>query len=123
MMMQGLHPGLGFLHEVSRRRPHLALDLLELVRQPIVDRLTLSLFNRGVLTSDDFLIQPSGEVRLKEQSLKRYLHFYERAMTTPFRYGNDGRIGTFRDYLKEQVTGLKESVQENHPWTPIVLEL
>jgi len=97
VIAQGLHPGVGFLHEVSRRRPALALDLLELARQPIVDRLTLSLFNRNVLTPGDFNFQPTGEVRLKEQSLKRYLEYYERAMTTPFRYGSEGRSRMFRD--------------------------
>jgi len=123
LMAQGLHIGLGFLHEVSRRRPALALDLLELARQPIVDRLTLSLFNLNVFKADDFDGQPNGAVRLKEKSLKRYLQYYERTMTTPFRYGNGGQTGTFRDYLKEQAAGLKKAVQENNPWTPTVLQL
>ena len=37
----GLHLGLGFLHEIFPNRPSLALDLVELFRQPVVDRLTL----------------------------------------------------------------------------------
>ncbi len=123
IMAQGLHPGIGFLHEVSRRRPALALDLLELARQPLVDRLTLSLFNRSVLTPDDFHPQASGGVRLKEGSLKRYLSFYERAMTTPFRYGSDGRVGTFREWLREQAEELKDALKENRLWRPTVLEL
>ena len=127
LMAQGLHPGLGFLHEASRRRPALALDLLEVARQPIVDRLTLSLFNRGVLTPDDFQNHPDGAVRLREQSLKRYLQLYERAMTTPFRYSAAGpqpqQVGTFRDWLRQQAGGLKKAIKEGHAWTPIVLEL
>jgi CRISPR-associated protein Cas1 len=127
LIAQGLHPGLGFLHEVSRRRPALALDLLEVARQPIVDRLTLSLFNRGVLTNDDFQNHLDGAVRLREQSLKRYLQFYERTMTTPFRYSIGGsqpqQIGTFRDWLHQQASELKKALQENRTWTPIILEL
>lgn len=123
ILAQGLQAGIGFLHEVSRRRPALALDLLELARQPIVDRLTLSLFNRGVLTSGDFSPQTDGGVRLKEESLKRYLHFYERAMTTPFRYGPDGQVGTFRDWVRGEAEGLKQALKENRPWQPTVLEL
>lgn len=123
LVAQGLHPGLGFLHEVSRRHPALALDLLELARQPIVDRLTLSLFNRSVLTPSDFLTHTNGETHLKEQSLKRFLQFYERVMTTPFRYGENGRSGTFRDWLKEQAEGLKKAIRENQEWQPIILEL
>lgn len=123
IVAQGLHPGLGFLHKVSRRRPALALDLLEVARQPIVDRLTLSLFNRHVLTFEDFQEEVSGEVRLKEQGLKRYLKFYEWAMTTPFRYGKDGEVGTFRDWLRQQARGLKKALQDGHAWTPLILEL
>lgn len=123
IIAQGLHPGLGFLHEVSRRRPALALDLLEVARQPIVDRLTLSLFNRGALTPDDFQGGVNGGVRLKEQSLKRYLQFYERAMSTPFCYGKGGEVGTFRDWLRQQAGELRKALQKNQVWTPIVLEL
>jgi CRISPR-associated protein Cas1 len=123
ILAQGLHPGIGFLHEVSRRRPALVLDLLEVARQPIVDRLTLSLFNRGALAPDDFQEQTDGGVRLKEQSLKRYLQFYERAMTTPFRGGQGGEVGTFRDWLRRQAADLKKALQEGRPWVPSTLEL
>lgn len=120
---EGLHPGLGFLHEVSRRRPALALDLLELARQPIVDRLALSLFNRQVLTREDFDFQSSGEVRLKEKSLKRYFEFYERVMTTEFQYGSNGEKGAFRDWMRLQVQGLKNALAENRSWKPGMLDL
>lgn len=124
VIAQGLHPGLGFLHEVGRRRPALALDLLELARQPLVDRLTLSLFNRSVLTPNDFdATKPGDGVRLKEKSLKRYLEFYDHAMTTPFRYGSSGRTGTIRDWLRQQAETLREAIVDSVPWTPILLEL
>jgi CRISPR-associated protein Cas1 len=125
IMAQGLHPGLGFLHEVSRRRPALALDLLELARQPIVDRLCLSLFNRSALTPEDFQTHADGGVRLREQSLKRYLKFYDRALTTPFRYGygQGGQAGTFRDWLHRQAEQLQTAIREGRPWAPSVLEL
>jgi len=62
-------------------------------------------------------------VRLKEQSLKRYLEFYERAITTPFRYGHNGQVGTFRDWLRAQAGGLKKALLDNRPFAPTVLEL
>lgn len=123
LMAQGLHPGLGFLHEVSRRRPALALDLLEVARQPIVDRLTLSLFNRGVLTPKDFQEHADGGVRLKEQSLKRYLQLYERVMTTAFRLDKAGKSGCFRDWLRQQAGEFKRAIQEGRGWEPITLDL
>jgi CRISPR-associated protein Cas1 len=144
---QGLHSGIGFLHEVSPRRPALALDILELARQPIADRLTLSLFNRRVLTPGDFHSHTDGGrdadcgrddasgrdadcgrgadcgVRLSEKGLKQYLHFYERAMSTPFRYGADRNLITFREWLREQVVHLKAAMKACCRWEPTPLEL
>lgn len=121
LLSEGLHPGIGFLHEVSRRHPALALDILEIARQPIADRLTLSLFNLGVLTPDDFLIAPTGETQLKEGSLKRFLSFYERTMVTNFRNGNDSL--NFRDWLRRQIVELRNALCSQHLWQPQALEM
>ena len=117
----GLNPGIGFLHEINRRHPALALDILEIARQPVADRLTLSLFNLGVLTPDDFLTTPAGETRLKEGSLKRFLSFYERAMTTNFRRGDDEL--NFRDWLRLQITDFRDALCSQRPWQPQALEM
>ncbi len=121
LLAQGLNPSIGFLHEVRRRQPSLALDILELVRQPVGDRLTLSLFNLGVLTADDFQTTPTGEVRMKEGSLRRFLGFYERAMTTPFRDGNASI--TLREWLREQIAGLKNALCTRSMWSPKMVEM
>lgn len=123
ILAHGLHPGLGFLHEVSSRRPALALDLLELARQPIVDRLTLSLFNRGVLSAGDFDSRADGSVQFADHGLKRYLVVYERVMRTEFRYGSPERRGTFRDWLRENVQMLKAAIVAPQRWAPLALEL
>jgi CRISPR-associated protein Cas1 len=119
---EGLHPGIGFLHEVDRGRPALALDLLELARQPVVDRLTLSLFNRRVLSPADFTARPDGGVQLRPESLPRYLEFYERTMSTPFRLGPE-TAGNFRDWLRREAAGLRRALAEGAAWEPLVLEL
>jgi len=54
---QGLDPFVGVLHDLDYGRPSLALDLLEEFRQPIIDRLVLSVVNRGVLKADHSMIE------------------------------------------------------------------
>lgn len=120
---QGLHLGLGFLHEVSPRRPALPLDVLELFRQPIVDRLTLSLFNRRVFTAEAFQSWPDGKVLLKEGGPKRYLTYFERAMTTPFQVPGAPRPVTFRALIQEQAHALRQALLAGTPWQPLQLEL
>ncbi len=50
----GLEASLGFLHAPRQGRPALALDLMEELRAPMVDRLALALVNRGQLGPEHF---------------------------------------------------------------------
>lgn len=123
----GLHLGLGFLHEIFPNRPSLALDVLELFRQPVVDRLTLTLFNRRIFTPDDFQERENDGVRLTEEALKRYFFLYERAMTTPFQQpDNNGEATssiTFRKLITDMAQTLRNAIRDAEPWTPRALEL
>lgn len=118
----GLHPALGFLHAPHRDRPSLALDLLELFRQPLVDRLTLSLVNRGVLKADDFHQAANGAVGLRKPALRRYLGLYERALETEFT-GPDGKPTTFRRLLQKPALSLRRALLQGEPWRPFLLRL
>ncbi len=50
----GLDPYVGYLHTLRPGRPSLALDLMEELRSPLCDRLTLALFNRKQISKQDF---------------------------------------------------------------------
>lgn len=50
----GLDPAFGYLHTLRPGRMSLALDMMEELRAPLCDRLTLTLFNRGQLSGKDF---------------------------------------------------------------------
>ena len=50
----GLDPAAGYLHALRPGRPSLALDMMEELRAPLCDRMTLTLFNKGQLSKNDF---------------------------------------------------------------------
>lgn len=52
--MAGLHPGVGYLHQLDYGRYSLVLDLMEEFRSLLVETTTLSLFNLGILKQEDF---------------------------------------------------------------------
>ena len=61
----GFDPYLGFMHAVRSGRPSLALDLLEELRHPVVDRFVLRVCNRGQLRPEHFETDTErGGVRL-----------------------------------------------------------
>ena len=75
----GLDPAVGFLHEDRPGRLCLALDLMEELRVPVVDRLMLSLVNRGQLGADDFVEESAGGIRLTDPARKTVLVAYQAA--------------------------------------------
>ncbi|MDO5016065.1 MAG: type I-C CRISPR-associated endonuclease Cas1c [Eubacteriales bacterium] len=66
----GLDPYVGFLHRDRSGRMSLALDLMEELRAPLVDRLTLSLINRGQLQAKHFEKQAAGAVLITDMGRK-----------------------------------------------------
>lgn len=73
----GLDPQVGFLHALRPGRPAAALDLMEELRAPLVDRLTLSLINRRQLKPDDFQEREGGAVLLNEDGRKAVVTAYQ----------------------------------------------
>ena len=69
----GLDPAAGFLHRDRPGRPSLALDMMEEFRPYVVDRLALTLVNRGQVAGDDFTEHPGGAVTLGESARKNIL--------------------------------------------------
>lgn len=68
----GLDPQLGYLHSVRPGRPALALDLLE-EHRPMIDRLCVTLINRGQLPDKCFDIGAGGAVALSDDGRKTVL--------------------------------------------------
>lgn len=75
----GLDPFIGLLHGIRYGRRSLPLDAVEVFRQPVVDRLTLRLFNRRQIKVDDFE-GGKGGLRLQPEALKRYLEWHDEQM-------------------------------------------
>lgn len=69
----GLDPYLGYLHGVRPNKPALALDLMEELRPLLVDRLVLTLVNRGQLTTRHTETLPGGAVQLTDDGRRFFL--------------------------------------------------
>ncbi len=72
----GLDPFVGYLHAHRSGRESLALDLMEEFR-PWMERLALTLLNRGELKPDDFAARDGGAVELTDKSRKAAVAAYQ----------------------------------------------
>jgi CRISPR-associated protein Cas1 len=74
----GLDSAVGFLHRDRPGRPSLALDLMEEFRAVLVDRLVLSLINRGQVKATNFNMDPGGGVTMDEATRKLLVASYQK---------------------------------------------
>lgn len=115
----GFDPYLGFYHSVEYGRPGLALDLLEEFRHPLVDRLTLNLFNLGVLASQDFAPQAEGGIYLNTAGKKKYFVQYERMLGELTNTANPaGKPSSFRAAFQNQIANLREAILQSADYVP-----
>ncbi len=138
----GFDPYLGFYHSVEYGRPGLALDLLEEFRHPLVDRLTLNLFNLGALTSPDFAPQLEGSktlaggIYLNADGKKKFFVQYERmlgelagatALSGPTAFADATALSgatktakprSFRAAFQDQIAKLSKAVLQGVDYAP-----
>ena len=82
----GLDPQMGFLHRDRPGRMSLALDLMEEVRAPLCDRVTLSLVNRRQLRPAHLRREETGAVLLTDEGRKLVLTAYQERKRSELRH-------------------------------------
>lgn len=74
-----LEASISYLHEPSFRRFSLCLDLSEIFKPIIVDRLVFYLVNKNIIQEDDFFNKGDG-VFLNEFGRKKFVEYYEKKL-------------------------------------------
>ncbi len=115
----GFDPYIGFYHRLDYGRPSLALDLLEEFRAALVDRLTTSLLNLGILTAKDFSQTPEGGLYLDRDGKRRYFTEYEKLLNEPFE--SEGSTLTFRTVFRRQAERLAAYLTRGEPYESFTL--
>ncbi len=115
---RGLDPYLGFFHELRPGRPSLAVDLLEELRHPVVDRFVLRGCNLRIFRAELFE-QPDEDrgVRLTREGLKVFFEHWETHLLKPMReQGVEGKVSTI-DLVHRQVDRLAASLRGTRQYT------
>lgn len=82
LLSVGLDPYVGVFHVDRPGRKSLALDLMEEFRSIYADRFVLTMINNQVITADDFDIQDSGAVLLKDDAKKTFISKWQERKRT-----------------------------------------
>ena len=110
----GFDPYIGFFHQIDYGRPSLALDLLEELRAPLIDRFSVGLLTRRRLIPDDFEQTPEKGCLLKREPLRRYFAAYEEELGRKITV--EGEDLTFRKVFRRQAERLARALTAGDPY-------
>lgn len=119
ILAEGLNPYLGNLHRSDRNEPHLAFDLMEEFRSPIVDSLVMKLINQKVLRPTDFTFpNQEGGVYLEANARRVFLKHFEERISSMVSHPDVGNQVSFRRVIQLQIQRYKRMVISNVAYEP-----
>lgn len=94
-----LNPTISFLHQPGYRRFSLALDLAEIFKPILVDRLIFSLLNKKMIGSSDFDHTLNGCL-LKDSGRKKVVKLWDERLLETIKHRSLGRSVSYRHLVK-----------------------
>lgn len=94
-----LNPTISFLHEPGYRRFSLALDIAEIFKPVIVDRMIFSLMNKRVIQKSDFDHQLHSCL-LKPDGRKKVVKAWDEKLNETIRHRSLGRNVSYKHLVK-----------------------
>lgn len=119
ILAEGLNPYLGNLHRSDRKEPHLAFDLMEEFRAPVVDSLVMAVVNQKVFQLDDFTIpNEQGGVYLEDAPRRRFLKHFEERISSETYVKAMNKTVSLRRAIQFQIQQYKRCLKESVAYTP-----
>ena len=110
-----LNPTISFLHEPGIKRFSLSLDIAEIFKPLLGDRMIFSMLNKNQITEDDFEKQ-SNFIYLKEAGKKKILAEYDKRLNQTVHHKELGRDVSYRYLIRLECYKLIKAIideQEN----------
>jgi CRISPR-associated protein Cas1 len=119
ILAEGLNPYLGNLHRSDRKETHLAFDLMEEFRSPVVDTLVINLVNKKILSPTDFTYPDSdGGIYVNEAARRVFLKNFEERISLKFSHPDFQEPITYRRAIQYQIRQYKNMLLEDIPYQP-----
>jgi len=112
-----LNPTISFLHEPGYRRYSLALDIAEIFKPLLVDRLIFRLLNKREIQSKDFDHQINSCV-LKESGRKTFVRAWEERINETFKHAALKRNVSYKHLIKLECYKLTKHILGMEDYKP-----
>jgi CRISPR-associated protein Cas1 len=121
LLAEGLNPYLGNLHRSDRKEPHLAFDLMEEFRSPIVDSLMVMLINKQILKPTDFTWpNAAGGIYLQDPARRVFLKHFEERMSEPVTHPAIQTKVSYRRAIQLQIQQYKRCLLDSVDYNPFL---
>ena len=114
-----LDPRIGFLHATNMRRFTLNLDVSEIFKPIIIDRLIFSLLGKRMLTAKDFE-KGTGGLMMKERAKLRFVQGFEEKIRTTINHREIGRPVSYRRLIRLELYKLQKHLMGEKDYSPFV---
>ena len=111
-----LDPRIGFLHTANFRRFSLNLDIAEVFKPVIVDRLIFTLLNKEIIKKSDFDRLTEG-LYLNDRGKRKFLEEYDKKISTVITE-RGGRKRTYRSILRIECYKIEKHLMGDKEYTP-----
>ena len=115
-----LDPRIGYLHETNQRSFTLNLDIAEVFKPVIVDRVIFSLLNKGQIQLKHFE-EEVGFSYLNEKGRAIFVKEYEDKLSTTIKHRNLGKV-SYRKIIRLECYKLYKHFMEEEVYIPFVGE-
>lgn len=112
-----LNPTISFLHEPGYRRYSLALDISEIFKPILVDRLIFSLFNKKVIGEEDF-DKKLNYCLLNDKGRKKVLRAWEERLQTTIKHRNLDKSVSYKHLVKLETYKLLKHIMKIEEYKP-----
>lgn len=115
--MSQLNPTIGFLHEPGERRYSLSLDIAEIFKPLLVDRVIFKVVNKRMLKHDDFE-HCLNRVVLKTQGKKAFVQAFEDRLQETIQHRSLKRSVSYKHLIKLECYKLQKHLLEIEEYKP-----
>ena len=106
-----LNPTISYLHSPGERRYSLALDLAEIFKPLLVDRVIFKVFNKQMITKNDF-DNKIGKVIMKEAGKKKFIKAFEDRLQETIMHRSLNKKVSYKHLIKLEAYKLQKHLLE-----------
>ncbi len=114
-----IDPRIGYLHTTNFRRFTLNLDVAEIFKPIIVDRIIFTLIGKKMITKDDFESDMGG-ILLKEKGRKTFVQEFDKKLSSTIKHRELGRNVSYRRLIRMELYKLEKHLIGEEKYEPYV---